>query len=120
MRVIRRSQVRFRDERCSVQIQARALFSVEGGRRGQPAGLQALPEIREGSRQRRDDAQGLAADRMTEGEGVGVQGLAVEFGAGRAIDPVADQRVTVVGGVDADLVLAAGVEVDVQQRGVGR
>ena len=52
---------------------------------------------------------------MIEAEKSRVQGLSGNLQAGLAVDPVADQGQSVVRGVDADLVLAAGVQDEAQE-----
>src|ERR1700710_175720 len=75
---------------------------------GAAGGLERGGEV---VRQRRLEAEPLAARRVREGEAVGVQELTPEVvAAGAAVGGVAGQRVADGGEVGADLVGAAGLQ----------
>src|ERR1043165_3938709 len=91
------------------------LLLAQRARRGPAALLHLRPQSGEQPWEGRLDAHGALLHRMGELHQRGVQRLAVELGAGLAVDPVPHQGAAVVGGVDADLVLAAGVEEEAEQ-----
>ena len=61
-------------------------------------------------RERRFDTHRALFFRMNEFHHRRVQGLAFEVATGGAVNPIADQGATVMRGVDADLMLATGVQ----------